>query len=289
MTALFAPPPPSTHYPIHPLPPKRFCPHSPPVRVGFPPPPPNFFFFFFLLVSSGQLRSEVISFLFRLSGPCRLYTKLWKIKDPSFFVTILPPPPPHIHTSDIRRHCEYLVTSWLKIYVQSRAFKKLQKATRVDVWISKVQQIRSLHLHENRCMVKDLINRAPHKNRALAFLRTERQVRIALRAIRNHIALDWTADEMIGKNNEQTFRKTFYLENNFHAKSMAFSSNTLFNATCVKPRLRALSMQKWYTIFVSDKLKREFKIPSNLDGRIFGSRLCFANVKTVYECTLFSR
>ena len=61
---------------------------------------------------------------------------------------------------------------------------------------------------------------------------------------------------------------------------MAFSSNTLFNATCVKPRLRALSMQKWYTIFVSDKLnlKREWKIPSNLDGRIFGSRLCFAYI-----------
>ena len=84
------------------------------------------------------------------------------------------------------------------------------------------------------------------------FLRTERKVRIALRAIRNQSALDWTADDIIGKNNKYTVRKCFYLENkypaefqqNSHAKSMAFSSNTLFNATSVKLRLRALSMQK---------------------------------------------
>ena len=37
------------------------------------------------------------------------------------------------------------------------------------------------------------------KNHALVFLRTERKVRIALRAIRNQIALDWTGDEIIGE------------------------------------------------------------------------------------------
>ena len=40
------------------------------------------------------------------------------------------------------------------------------------------------------------------KNRAIVFLRTERKVRVALRAIRYQIALDWTADENFRKNNK---------------------------------------------------------------------------------------
>ena len=34
---------------------------------------------------------------------------------------------------------------------------------------------------------------------------------IALRAIRNQSALDWTADEIIGKNNKHTVRKFMFL------------------------------------------------------------------------------
>ena len=72
-------------------------------------------------------------------------------------------------------------------------------------------------------------------------------------------------------------------QQNSHAKSTAFSSNTLFNATSEKLRLHG------YTILDSDKLKSESKIPSKFDGRIFVSRLCVAKLKTVYECTSFFR
>ena len=38
--------------------------------------------------------------------------------------------------------------------------------------------------------------------------RTERKVRIALRTRHNQTALDWTADEIIGKNNQNTNKLT---------------------------------------------------------------------------------
>ena len=87
------------------------------------------------------------------------------------------------------------------------------------------------------------------------------------------------------------FVKVFISRIKFPCKSMAFSNfsyNTLFNATSVKPRLCALSMQKgrcgsWEKLRASEKSSRKF------DGRIFGSRLCVAHVKTAYECTSFSR
>ena len=57
-------------------------------------------------------------------------------------------------------------------------------------------------------MVKPLRITQERKDRTLVFfLRTERKVRIALRAMRNQIALDWTADEIIVKNNKNTVRK----------------------------------------------------------------------------------
>ena len=45
------------------------------------------------------------------------------------------------------------------------------------------------------------------KDCALVFLPAERTVRIALHAICNQIALDWTADEIIWKNNKNTVCK----------------------------------------------------------------------------------
>ena len=53
------------------------------------------------------------------------------------------------------------------------------------------------------------------------FLRTERKVRIALRAICYQIALDWIADEIIGKNNKYTVCKKVKLENKYPAEISA--------------------------------------------------------------------
>ena len=41
--------------------------------------------------------------------------------------------------------------------------------------------------------------------------------------------------------------------------------------------------KRGYTILESNKLKSEWKLPSKFDGCIFVSRLCVANLKTLYD------
>ena len=50
------------------------------------------------------------------------------------------------------------------------------------------------------------------------YLRTQHKVHIALRAVRNQIAQDWTTDEEIGKNNTYTVRKIFNWRINIRQK-----------------------------------------------------------------------
>ena len=51
---------------------------------------------------------------------------------------------------------------------------------------------------------RPMVREKTQKRALFFFLRTERKVRIALHAIRYQIALDWTADEIIAKNNKYT-------------------------------------------------------------------------------------
>ena len=95
-------------------------------------------------------------------------------------------------------------------------------------------------------LVKALKNHAACQNRAFVSSRTERKVRIALRAIHK---VHWIEPPINNWKTQQNllFINVFIWRIKFPCKSMAFSNfsyNTLFNATSVKLRLRALSMQK---------------------------------------------
>ena len=130
------------------------------------------------------------------------------------------------------------------------------------------------------------------------FLRTEYKVRIVLRAKRSQTALDWTNNEIVGKNYKNSVHKIFKwriniwpkFQQNSHVKSMAFFS------TCysMQPRLAAFTCfvnAKKGTVrkFLVEKFNREKKTSRRLDGHIFLSRLCVTNMKTVSKSTAFSR
>ena len=82
------------------------------------------------------------------------------------------------------------------------------------------------------------------KNRALVFLYT---LHCAQYAIKLHCALDNWEKQQIHRCKKVKLKNKYpaKMSAKFPCKSMAFSSNTLFNAISVKSlRLRALSMQK---------------------------------------------
>ena len=86
-----------------------------------------------------------------------------------------------------------------------------------DTWVQLIQRNMLSEMYG-----ETLLKSVQHAKIAhLFFLRTERKVRIALCAIHNQSALDWTADEIIEKNNKYTVRKCFYLENKYSAEISA--------------------------------------------------------------------